>query len=36
MKIVIPDGLGLNPGDLSYENFEVLGDFTAYDSTKES
>lgn len=34
MKIVIPDGIGLNPGDLTYENFEVLGDFTAYDSTE--
>lgn len=36
MKIVIPDGIGLNPGDLTYEDFEVLGDFTAYDSTEPS
>lgn len=34
MKIVIPDGLGLNPGDLSYENFEILGDFIDHGSTK--
>ena len=33
MKIVILDGYGLNPGDLSWEAFEALGDVTLYDYT---
>ncbi len=33
MKIVILDGAVLNPGDLSWEGFEKLGDVTYYDRT---
>jgi len=33
MKIVILDGYALNPGDLSWEKFEALGDVTVYDRT---
>ena len=33
MKIVILDGYTLNPGDLSWEGFEELGDITVYDRT---
>lgn len=33
MKIVVLDGYTLNPGDLSWEGFEKLGDFTCYDFT---
>ena len=33
MKIVILDGYGLNPGDLSWEAFEALGEVTLYDYT---
>jgi glycerate dehydrogenase len=33
MKIVILDGYGLNPGDLSWAAFESLGDCTVYDRT---
>ncbi len=33
MKIVILDASALNPGDLSWENFEKLGDVTAYART---
>lgn len=33
MKIVILDGYTLNPGDLSWEGFEKLGDLTVYDRT---
>ena len=33
MKIVVLDGYTLNPGDLSWDGFEVLGDFTCYDRT---
>lgn len=33
MKIVVLDGYGLNPGDLSWEGMQALGDFTAYDRT---
>jgi len=29
------DGLAANPGDLSWESFEKLGDVTAYDVTRE-
>jgi len=31
MKIVILDGYTVNPGDLSWEGFEKLGDLTVYD-----
>ena len=33
MKIVILDAYTTNPGDLSWSDFEKLGDFTAYDYT---
>lgn len=33
MKIVILDGYTENPGDLSWEGFESLGDLTVYDRT---
>lgn len=33
MKIVVLDGYTLNPGDLSWEGFENLGDITVYDRT---
>ncbi len=33
MKIVILDGYTENPGDLSWEGFEKLGDVTVYDRT---
>jgi len=33
MKIVILDGFTENPGDLSWEGFESLGDLTVYDRT---
>lgn len=33
MKIVILDGYTLNPGDISWDDFETLGDFTTYDRT---
>lgn len=33
MKIVILDGYTENPGDLSWEGFEKLGDLTVYDRT---
>ena len=35
MKIVILDGGTTNPGDISWEPIEKLGDVTAYDSTPE-
>lgn len=35
MKIVILDGYTENPGDLSWEGFENLGDLTVYDRTPE-
>lgn len=35
MKIVILDGYTLNPGDLSWEDLESLGDVTIYDRTPE-
>ena len=34
MKIVILDGYTENPGDLSWEGFEQLGDLTVYEHTK--
>jgi len=33
MKIVVLDGYTLNPGDLTWEGFEALGQFTCYDRT---
>lgn len=33
MKIVVLDGYTENPGDLSWEGFESLGDLTVYDRT---
>ncbi len=33
MKIVVLDGYGMNPGDLSWENLQGLGDVTVYDRT---
>ena len=33
MKIVILDGYTENPGDLSWEGFQSLGDLTVYDRT---
>lgn len=36
MKIVILDGYTENPGDLSWQGFEKLGDLTVYDRTEES
>ena len=31
MKIVVLDGYTLNPGDLSWEGLEALGELTVYD-----
>lgn len=36
MKIVILDGYTENPGDLSWEGFEKLGELTVYDRTPAS
>lgn len=33
MKIVVLDGYGLNPGDLSWSGMEALGELTVYDRT---
>ena len=33
MKIVVLDGYGLNPGDLSWEEFKQLGEVVVYDRT---
>lgn len=35
MKIVILDGYTLNPGDLTWDRLEKLGDVTLYDRTKK-
>lgn len=35
MKIVILDGYTENPGDLSWEGFEKLGELTVYDRTRK-
>ena len=35
MKIVILDGAGANPGDISWAPFEKLGEVTAYDYTSK-
>ena len=36
MKIVVLDGYGLNPGDLSWEGMGALGELTVYDRTSPS
>ena len=36
MKIVVLDGYGLNPGDLSWSDWEALGELTVYDRTSPS
>ena len=36
MKLVVLDGYTLNPGDLSWEGIEKIGDLTVYDRTAES
>ena len=33
MKIVVLDGYGLNPGDLSWQGLQALGEVTIYDRT---
>lgn len=33
MNIVVLDGYTLNPGDLNWQRFEVLGDFNCFDRT---
>ena len=33
MKIVVLDGYTLNPGDLSWDELEKLGEVTVYDRT---
>ena len=33
MKIVVLDGYGLNPGDLSWEKINELGELVVYDRT---
>ncbi|MCL1936506.1 MAG: D-2-hydroxyacid dehydrogenase [Defluviitaleaceae bacterium] len=35
MKIVILDGYSLNPGDLSFKDFEKFGDVSIYDKTSK-
>lgn len=35
MKIVVLDGYTANPGDLSWDEFAKLGDFSVYDRTPE-
>lgn len=34
-KLVVLDGFTLNPGDLSWEGFEAMGDLTVYDFTSD-
>ena len=34
MKIVILDGYSANPGDLSWQPLEAIGELTVYDRTK--
>lgn len=34
MKIVVLDGYTLNPGDISWEGLEALGELTVYDRTR--
>lgn len=33
MRIIVLDGYGLNPGDLSWKEMEALGELTVYDRT---
>ncbi|MDE5795104.1 MAG: D-2-hydroxyacid dehydrogenase [Muribaculaceae bacterium] len=33
MKIIVLDGYGMNPGDLSWDRLKALGDVTVYDRT---
>ena len=35
MKIIVLDGYGLNPGDLSWEGIEEMGDLTVYPRTSD-
>ncbi len=35
MKIVVMDGYALNPGDISWEGFETLGEFILYEHTEK-
>ena len=35
MKIVVLDGYTLNPGDISWDGFNDLGELTLYDRTPE-
>ena len=35
MKLVVTDGLSVNPGDLSWDFLEKYGEVTVYDSTSE-
>jgi glycerate dehydrogenase len=36
MKIIVLDGYGLNPGDLTWKGFEELGELMVYDRTSPS
>lgn len=36
MRIIVLDGFGLNPGDLSWEGMEALGELTVYNRTSPS
>ena len=36
MKIIVLDGYGMNPGDLSWDRLKALGDVTVYDRTAPS
>lgn len=36
MKIVVLDGYGANPGDLSWEELKQFGELTVYDRTKKT
>ena len=36
MKIIVLDGYGLNPGDLTWKGFEELGELTVYNRTSPS
>lgn len=36
MKIIVLDGYGLNPGDLSWDAMSALGDLTVYERTSPS
>lgn len=36
MKVIVLDGYGLNPGDLSWEGMAALGELTVYDRTSSA